>query len=131
MEKMHMLGLDGSMMFSVLNSWALKKMSKDASGVSFLTELDHLFISRVSNVFFLFVFIPCSKAPFCMGSKLEKEFIYILSMIIFLHRFPLASGRNKPLQWLVIQVLLTTSEKVGRWGALNLWRIPWALDALV
>ena len=57
------------------------------------------------------------KAPFYMGSKLANEFIYILSVLSFLHNFPLAFGRNKPLQWLVFQVLLTTSKKVGEQGA--------------
>ena len=112
-----MLGLDGSMTFLVVKSREMKMTSQDASGGSFLTGLDHLSICRVSNMSFPFVFIPCSKEPFCMGSKLEKEFIYILSVLIFLHSFPLASGRNKLLQWLVIKVLLTTSEKVDGRGA--------------
>ena len=34
-------------------------------------------------------------------------------MLIFIHSFPLASGRDELLQWLVIQVLLTTSEKLA------------------
>ena len=49
--------------------------------------------------------------------KMAKDFIYILYVLSFLHSFPLAYGRNKPLQWLVIKVLLTTSEKVGGRGA--------------
>ena len=112
-----MLDLDGSTTFLVVNSRSVKKTSQDASGGSFLTGLDHLSICRVNNVSFPFVFVSFSKAPFCMGSKLEKDFIYIISVLSFLHSFPLASGRNKPLQWLVIQVLLTTLEKVGGWGA--------------
>ena len=112
-----MLDLDGSIMFLVLILRVMKMMFQDASSGSFLTGLDHLSIYRVSNVSFPFVFVPCSKAPFCMGSKMKKEFIYILSMLIFLHSFTLAFGRNKLLQWLVIQVLLTTSKKVHRRGA--------------
>ena len=112
-----MLGLDGSMKFLVVNSWAVKTTSQHASGGSFLTGIDHLSVCRVNNVSFPFVFVPCSKEPLYMGSKLAMEFIYILSMLIFLHSFPLASGRNKPLQWIFIQVLFTTSEKVGGQGA--------------
>ena len=113
-----MLGVDGSTKILVVNSQAVKMTSQDASGGSFLTGLDHLFVCRVSNVSFPFVFVLCLKAPFYMGSKLAKEFIYILSVLNFLHSFPLASGRNKCLlQWLVIQVLLTTSETVGGRGA--------------
>ena len=106
-----------SMTFLVVNSQEVKTTSQDASGGSFITGLDHLFVYRVSNVSFPFVFVPCSKARFCMGSNMAKEFIYILSMLSFLHIFPLASSRNTPLQWLVIQLLLTTSKKVGKWGA--------------
>ena len=126
---MCVLGLDGSMTFLVANSRAVKTTSQDASGGSFLTGLDHLSVCRVSNMSFPFVFVSCSKAPSCMGSKMQKEFIYTLSMLIFLHSFLLASGRNKPLQWIFIQVILTTSEKVGRWGAWKLWWRHWALDA--
>ena len=75
MEKMHMLDLDGSTKFLVVNSRAVKTMSQDASGGSFLTGLDHLSVYRLSNVSFPFVFIPCFKEPFCMGSNMEKEFI--------------------------------------------------------
>ena len=97
MDKMRVLSLDGNTKFLVVNTWAVKTTSQDASGGSFFTGIDRLSICRVSNVSFPFVLIPCLKAPFCMGSKMAKEFIYILYVLIFLHSFPLASGRNKPL----------------------------------
>ena len=92
-----MLGLDGSMTVLVVKSQAVKMTSQEASSGSFLTGLDHLSICRVSNMSFPFVFILCLKEPFCMGSKLEKEFIYILFVLSFLHSFPFASSKNKRL----------------------------------
>ena len=59
MEKIHMLGLDGSTTFLVVNSGAVKVMSQDASGGSFMTGLDHLSICRVNNVSFPFMFTLC------------------------------------------------------------------------
>ena len=89
MEQMRVLSLYGNTTFLVVNSRAVKMTSQNASGGSFLTGLDHLSVYQVNNVSFPFVFVLCSKAPFCMGSKLEKEFIYILSMLNFLHSFAL------------------------------------------
>ena len=79
MEKMRVLGFNGSTTFLVVNSWAVKMTSQYASGGSFLTGLDHLSVCQVSNVSFPFVFVLCSKVPFCMGSKISKEFISFLA----------------------------------------------------
>ena len=87
---MRVVGFDGSTKFLVLNSQEVKTTSQDASGGSFLTGLDYLSIFWVSNMSFSFVFVPWSKEPFWMGSRLSKEFIYIIYVLKFLHPFLLA-----------------------------------------
>ena len=75
--------------------------------------LVHLLIQqRVLSLFVRSVL----KGTFLHGLKAGKG-VYILSVLSFLHSLLLASRRNKPLQWLVILVLLTTSENVGGWVA--------------
>ena len=128
MEQVRMLGLEGSAMFLVLSSLALKTTFQDGFGWLISDWAQTICLSVELVTFFSYISLcvhSLLKGTFPHGLTAGKG-VVSLSCLAFFTAPPsmgnivrqgawkkghIASGKDKPLQWLVILVLLTSHEE--------------------